>query len=93
MITIDGAAGLAGFSALAVRSVAEQPPTVLVCMNRWPLRARTGLDGVITHIHEMGSHSIFIAEMRDIWLVGETQHGLAYFNRAYHQPGGTQICA
>ncbi len=49
-------------------------------------------DGVITQIHEVGSHSVFIAEMRNVRLAGETQHGLAYFNRAYHQPGSTQIC-
>lgn len=147
VITTDGAAGLAGFTASAVCSVTDQPPTVLVCMNRssfahrffvenraicvnvlsaaqqelstlfanrevtmaqrfarapWsPLTtgapalegALVNFDGVITHIHEVGSHSIFIAELRDVRLAGETQHGLAYFNRAYHQLGGTQICA
>ena len=34
VITTDGPAGLAGFTASAVCSVSDSPPTVLVCMNR-----------------------------------------------------------
>lgn len=34
VITTDGPAGAAGFTASAVCSVTDQPPTVLVCMNR-----------------------------------------------------------
>lgn len=34
VITTDGPEGLAGFTASAVCSVTDQPPTVLVCMNR-----------------------------------------------------------
>jgi flavin reductase len=34
VITTDGAAGLAGFTATAVCSVTDSPPTLLVCMNR-----------------------------------------------------------
>ena len=34
VITTDGPAGLAGFTASAVCSVSDTPPTVLVCMNR-----------------------------------------------------------
>ena len=34
VITTDGPAGLAGFTATAVTSVTDQPPTLLVCMNR-----------------------------------------------------------
>lgn len=34
LITTDGAGGRAGFTASAVCSVTDQPPTLLVCMNR-----------------------------------------------------------
>ena len=34
IITTDGAAGLGGFTASAVCSVTDTPPTLLVCMNR-----------------------------------------------------------
>lgn len=34
VITTDGPSGLAGFTATAVCSVTDQPPTLLVCMNR-----------------------------------------------------------
>lgn len=34
VITTDGPAGAAGFTASAVCSVSDNPPTVLVCMNR-----------------------------------------------------------
>src|SRR5262252_6977918 len=34
VITTDGPAGIAGFTASAVCSVTDSPPTVLVCMNR-----------------------------------------------------------
>lgn len=34
IITTDGPAGLAGFTASAVCSVTDEPPTLLVCLNR-----------------------------------------------------------
>lgn len=34
IITTDGAAGRAGFTASAVCSVTDEPPTLLVCLNR-----------------------------------------------------------
>lgn len=34
IITTDGPSGLAGFTATAVCSVTDRPPTLLVCMNR-----------------------------------------------------------
>jgi len=34
VITTDGPAGRAGFTASAVCSVTDDPPTLLVCMNR-----------------------------------------------------------
>jgi flavin reductase len=140
VITTDGAAGAAGFTASAVCSVTDTPPTVLVCMNRssfahrffaqnralcvnvlsgeqqalsalfsnrdatmqerfercdWqPLAtgapaldgALVNLDGVIVATHEIGTHSVFIVELRQI-RTGSTPErapGLVYFNRNYH---------
>ena len=51
--------------------------------------ALVNFDGEISHIHEVGSHSIFFAELRGIRLNGERSNGLAYFNRAYHQLGAS----
>lgn len=34
VVTTDGSAGLGGFTASAVCSVTDSPPTLLVCMNR-----------------------------------------------------------
>ena len=34
IVTTDGAAGRAGFAATAVCSVSDNPPTLLVCLNR-----------------------------------------------------------
>lgn len=142
VITTGGPAGLAGFTASAVCSVTDQPPTVLVCMNRssyahrfflsnrsicinvlagdqqdlsmmfsnrevameqrferapWQVLATgapaldgalVNFDGEITHIHEVGSHSIFFAELRGIRMASSVpRHGLAYFNRSYHRLG------
>ncbi len=45
IITTDGPAGRAGFTASAVCSVTDTPPTLLVCLNRsasvWPCSANT----------------------------------------------------
>lgn len=47
IITTDGPAGRAGFTASAVCSVTDTPPTLLVCLNRsasvWPAVQRTPL--------------------------------------------------
>ena len=45
IITTDGPAGRAGFTASAVCSVTDSPPTLLVCLNRgasvWPTFSET----------------------------------------------------
>lgn len=143
VITTDGPAGVAGFTASAVCSVTDSPPTVLVCMNRssfahrhfadngvlcvnvlgadqqdlsalfanrevpmaqrferspWQALA-TGapaldgalvqLDGQIVATHEVGTHSVFIVELRRIRQPDSAAPpaGLAYFNRRYHALG------
>lgn len=140
IITTDGPAGRFGFTASAVCSVTDQPPTLLVCMNRssfsnvhfksngvlsvnvltpdhrevsgvfsnrnldteqrfsaasWstlesgsPLldEALVSFDCRIAQAHEVGSHTIFYCEVLGI-RNGESQEGLVYFNRAYHQLG------
>lgn len=46
IITTDGPAGQAGFTASAVCSVTDSPPTLLVCLNRgasvWPVFSENG---------------------------------------------------
>ncbi|PXF31573.1 flavin reductase [Pokkaliibacter plantistimulans] len=145
VITTDGEAGRFGFTASAVCSVTDNPPTLLVCMNRssyanahfkankvlcvnvltgahqglsgdfanrdmtsderfashgWSTletgapaldEALVNFDCRISDIHEIGSHTVFYCQIADIRLSG-TDHGLVYFNRAYHCLGQTQQC-
>lgn len=147
VVTTDGPAGRAGFTASAVCSVTDRPPTVLVCMNRgshahpqfvengvlcvnvlaghqqslsslfadrtvaqaerflrcaWQARA-TGapglddalvqLDGSIVASHDVGSHRVFIVELRQLVLAGdESSQGLVYFDRGYHALGAGTRC-
>ncbi len=138
VVTTSGDAGLAGFTASAVCSVTDSPPTVLVCMNRGsnayphfsrsrvacvsvlsgeqqhlstlfsnrdvPMSQRfeqcawtsleTGapaldgalanLDGDIIASHDVGTHSIFIVQLRKIRVGSQDAPGLAYFKRGYH---------
>ena len=42
IITTDGAGGRAGFTASAVCSVTDEPPTLLICLNRTALAWNAG---------------------------------------------------
>ena len=137
VITTDGHAGRFGFTASAVCSVTDSPPTLLVCMNRssfahskfkengvlcvnvlsaqhqdlsgvfansqlrseerflhdqW-LALETGspvlasavanVDCTIATSHEVGSHSVFYCEVRQI-RHNQAGDGLVWFNRQFH---------
>ncbi|PUA27400.1 MAG: flavin reductase [Cellvibrio sp. 79] len=139
VVTTTGVSGRYGFTASAVCSVTDTPPTLLVCMNRasyshahfienkiltvnvlgahhqiisnvfssklnseerfkhgvWT-ELKTGspvlkdalvsFDCQLEQAQEVGTHDIFICR---IVAIQKTQqdHGLAYFNRAYHHVG------
>lgn len=140
VVTTDGVAGMAGITATAVCSVTDQPPTLLVCMNRnshahpifvsngklcvnvlaasqqeisrlfanrsvtmadrfnrirWS-RLSTGsplitdalvnFDCRIAHMHDAGSHSVFLCEVAQV-VQGDAGAGLVYFDREYHGVG------
>jgi len=138
IITTAGPAGQAGFTASAVCSVTDQPPTLLVCVNRsayshglllanrklcvnvlgshqqhlsalfadrnvsmeqrfggtpWSILhtgspaldgALANFDGEVVHTHEVGTHTVFYAELRQVRLAEAPHSGLAYFDRCYH---------
>ncbi len=139
VITTAGEDGWRGFTASAVCSVTDDPPTLLLCVNRTsdshePLKANgvlcvntlsaeqeelsgifagaTGLLGAerfehgewstlatgapvltgavvsfdcrITDVTEVGTHTVFFAEVEAIQS-GERHEGLIYFGRAYHR--------
>ncbi|MDK2778022.1 MAG: flavin reductase [Pseudomonadota bacterium] len=140
VITTDGKAGRFGFTATAVTSVTDEPPTLLVCMNRKSFanghfkengvlcvnvlsaghesasgdfadrnqtseerfakhswtdmgtgspaldEAVVNFDCRISDVHEVGSHTVFYCQIKDI-RIGERAEGLFYFNRAYHKIG------
>ena len=64
IITTDGPAGRAGFTASAVCSVTDTPPTLLVCLNRgasvWPVfnENRTLCVNTLTASHNQMSNLI-----------------------------------
>lgn len=139
VITTSGANGPRGFTASAVCSVTDDPPTLLLCVNRTsdshdPLKSNgvlcvntlgasqeelsglfagaTGLQGAerfrfgswttlstgcpvledaivsfdcrIVDVTEVGTHTVFFAEVEAIKL-GAKHEGLIYFGRAYHR--------
>ncbi len=139
VVTTDGPHGRHGFTASAVCSVTDDPPTILVCVNRdndshdalrdngvlcvntltpdqQPLspvfagmadgapRFDSGVWGVmetgapvlsdaaasfdcrITHLVEVGTHSVFFAEVAAV-ATGAAGAGLIYFGRDYHPVG------
>lgn len=140
IITTDGAAGRFGFTASAVCSVTDSPPTLLVCMNRQSRQheafktnavlcvnvlasAQQALSGIfankdlsmpqrfdqaawqsafsgspvlvnalanfdcrISHIHQVGTHSVLFCEVLHIANDAE-RDGLIYFDRGYHAVG------
>ena len=139
VVTTAGASGVHGFTASAVCSVTDTPPTLLVCMNQasrshahfienkilsvnvlgaqhqqisnvfaskmkseerfqygtWTeletgapvlTDAVTSFDCEIEQIQQVGTHSIFMCRVVAIQH-SQQEHGLVYFNRAYHQVG------
>ncbi len=139
VVTTAGASGVHGFTASAVCSVTDTPPTLLVCMNQtsrshahfienkilsvnvlgaqhqqisnvfaskmkseerfqygtWTeletgapvlADALTSFDCEIEQIQQVGTHSIFMCRVVAIQH-SQQEHGLVYFNRAYHQVG------
>ena len=136
VITTVSTDGRHGFTASAVCSVTDAPPTLLVCMNRgassrhafvvggplcvntlaadqrdisqafasgsdmeerfasgsWSVlstgapvleQAVVSFDGLIVTIVEVGTHSVLFCEI-EAGRVGDSSHGLIYFNRDYH---------
>jgi flavin reductase len=136
IITTDGAAGLSGFTASAVCSVTDEPPTLLICLNRtasvysafqtngvlcvnvlaagqqalsgvfggktsmadrfaaarWsrdatgsPLLegAAASFDCRVMSSTSVGTHDVLFCEVVAI-AIGESAHGLIYFDRRYH---------
>ncbi|AVH14120.1 flavin reductase [Acinetobacter indicus] len=143
VVTTAGASGVHGFTASAVCSVTDTPPTLLVCMNQasrshahfienkilsvnvlgaqhqqisnvfaskmkseerfqygtWTeletgapvlTDALTSFDCEIEQIQQVGTHSIFMCRVLAIQH-SQQEHGLVYFNRAYHQVGELEL--
>lgn len=145
VVTTMGESGTHGFTASAVCSVTDTPPTLLVCMNKssrshanfvenkvlcvnvlsadqadlsnafassklsseqrfdqgeWSTLetgspvladALVSFDCEIEQIQEVGTHTIFICPIVAIKRHQEDQASLAYFNRAYHHVGETEV--
>ena len=97
IITTDGPAGRAGFTASAVCSVTDTPPTLLVCLNRFAAaRWQTGVTGCpqleealvsfdcrISQVVSVGTHDILFCAIEAIHRHA-TPYGLVWFDRSYH---------
>lgn len=63
LIATDGAAGLAGMTVTALASVSDQPPTLLVCVNRTSPSARRFLDNGVFSVNSLGGNDLALAEI------------------------------
>lgn len=55
VVTTDGPAGRAGFTASAVCSVTDQPPTLLVCMNRSSFAHRAFIENQVLCVNVLSA--------------------------------------
>ncbi len=84
IVTSQGPAGLAGFTATAVTSVTDEPPTVLVCLNRSASVHKTILDNGVLAINTLAAHHVRLSNLfggktptserfaAATWVTGET---------------------
>ncbi len=84
IVTSDGPAGLAGFTATAVTSVTDQPPTLLVCLNRNASVYDTVTQNGVIAVNTLATHHVALSNLfggktpveerfaAAIWLRGDT---------------------
>lgn len=53
--------------------------------------ALASFDGKIVQVYEVGTHSVFLVELRQVNAPGASTAGLAYFNRGYHAVGAAAV--
>ncbi len=63
IVTSDGAAGLAGFTATAVCSVTDQPPTLLVCLNRTASVYETVTANGVIAVNTLAAHHVALSNL------------------------------
>jgi flavin reductase (DIM6/NTAB) family NADH-FMN oxidoreductase RutF len=63
LIATDGAAGLAGMTVTALASVSDQPPTLLVCVNRQSPSTQRFLDNGVFSVNALGADDLALAEI------------------------------
>ncbi len=84
IVTTDGPAGLAGFTATAISSVTDEPPTLLVCINRNASVYETVAANGIIAVNTLAAHHVRLSNLfggktsiaerfaAATWLRGET---------------------
>ncbi len=63
IVTSDGPAGLAGFTATAVSSVTDEPPTLLVCLNRNASVFPTIRANAVVAVNILAPHHVELANL------------------------------
>ncbi|WCM22541.1 flavin reductase [Paraburkholderia bryophila] len=63
ILTSDGAAGRCGLTATAVLSVSDEPPTVLISLNRTSVSAQRLLANEVFCVNTLGAEDAFLADV------------------------------
>jgi flavin reductase (DIM6/NTAB) family NADH-FMN oxidoreductase RutF len=63
LIATDGAAGLAGMTVTALASVSDQPPTLLVCINRASPSTKRFLENGVFSVNSLGGEDLALADI------------------------------
>jgi flavin reductase (DIM6/NTAB) family NADH-FMN oxidoreductase RutF len=63
LIATDGVAGLAGMTVTALASISDQPPTLLVCVNRHSPSTRRFLENGVFSVNSLGQDDSTLADI------------------------------
>jgi flavin reductase (DIM6/NTAB) family NADH-FMN oxidoreductase RutF len=63
IITTDGVAGVAGMTVTALASISDQPPTLLVCVNRHSPSTPRFLENGVFNVNALGADDLALADI------------------------------
>jgi len=86
LIATDGAAGPAGMTVTALASISDQPPTLLVCVNRHSPSTRRFIENGVFSVNALGFSDLALA---DIFAGRTGEHFEQKFSHGLWRPGKT----
>ena len=63
VIATDGVAGLAGMTVTALASISDQPPTLLICINRHSPSTGRFLENGVFSVNSLGAEDLALADV------------------------------